>query len=652
LRRLGLCSVVIALVFGALAVRVTQLQVLSGDHYKAMALAQRLRTIPLTAERGSIFDRNGRDLAISVERSTVWADPTLVRDPGVYSAKLAPLVGVPRQTLYDRLADKSHRFVYIARTVDDSVAARVKQLALPGVGFVDEPYRTYPSGSVASTIIGRVGGEGHGLDGLEALYDSRLQGTSGELTVERDQHGHDIPGTQRRRVAAVPGTDMVLTIDQALQYEVENSLVDQVTATSAKGGMAVIVDVKTGDVVAMASVDGAGNGRPAHAALAADGDTNKPLTDLFEPGSTNKLITISTAIEQKKVGPDTMFNVPASISVGAEKSYTDAHRDHTEDRWSTTDILRESSNVGTIMIARSLSDQQLASALRRFGLGQKTAIQFPGQPDGLLLDPSKYYTTGHAASAIGYGVAVTAMQMVDVYGTFANGGVTVPPRLIDATIDAHGVRHDEPRLAGHRVISAATAATMGQMLTQVVTNGTGACASIRGYTVAGKTGTSRKPAPGGGYTSGTMASFVGFAPATNPRFASMIVLDEPQSQYGAVAAAPVFSEVVQDALTRYAVPPNDLGPQPQYDAARARAQHSGSDCNVPHGPALRQVLAEQAQARAAAQSQTQATTTSTTAATGGTTPATTGRTPANGKGSSPAGTAAADNVAADTSRTE
>ncbi len=617
LRRLGFCTVLVVVVFGLLSLRVTQLQVLSGDHYRAMALAQRLRTIPLSAERGSIFDRDGRDLAISVDRTTVYADPTLVPDPALYASKLAPVVGVAQQTLYERLADKSRRFVYIARTVDDSIAKKVKDLGLAGVAFVPEPLRQYPSGSLASTILGRVGTEGHGLDGLESLYDTQLQGTPGEITVERDQRGRDIPDTERRNVPARPGTDLVLTVDQGLQYQVESSLVDQVTATAAKGGMAVVVDVHTGDVVAMATVDGATNGVPAHAALAGE-DTNRPLTDLFEPGSTNKLITIATAIEHGKVGPNTEFDVPPSINVGAEKSYSDSHRVNGMERWSTTDILRESSNVGTIMIAKSsFTNDELAAALRNFGLGVRTPIDFPGQPNGLLLDPAKYYTTGLAASAIGYSVAVTAMQMVDVYATFANGGVTVPPRLLDATIDEHGDRQPIARTPGQRVISQKTATTMSQMLGEVVRNGTGACASIPGYTVAGKTGTSRKAAPQGGYTSGTMASFVGFAPAHDPRFAAIVVLDEPANEYGSVASAPVFSEIVQAALTQYRVPPDDAAAPKQYDTARAYAQEQGSNCAVPHGAALRQVLAQQAAAaQAAAQAKAAATTTPSTGVAG------------------------------------
>jgi cell division protein FtsI (penicillin-binding protein 3) len=593
------CTILVVIVFAALAFRITQLQVLSGDHYEAMALRQRLRTIPLNAERGSIFDRNGRDLAISIERASVYADPTLVADPALAASKLAPVVGVDQQTLYERLSDKSHRFVYVARTVDDATEEKVRDLGLAGVAFVPESQRQYPAGSVASTIIGRVGGEGFGLDGLEAHYDDELKGTPGEVVVERDQRGRDIPDTERKRIAARSGTDIVLSIDQALQYQVEQSLVDQVTATSAKGGMAVIVDVQTGDVLAMATVQGASAGAPAHAAQAGEA-TNRPLTDLFEPGSTNKLITIGAAIEQGKVGAHTEFDVPATIRVGNEHTYSDTHRENGTDHWSTTDILRESSNVGTIMIAQNLGKDALAQALRDFGFGEKTAIDFPGQPKGLLLDPDQYYATGLASSAIGYGIAVTAMQLVDVYTTIANHGVQVPPRLVDATIDEHGDRHDAPLAPGKRVISDKTAQTMTTMLGEVVRNGTGACAAIPGYTVAGKTGTSRKAAPHGGYTDQTNASFVGFAPAENPRLAGIVVLDEPANEFGSVAAAPVFSEIVQSALNQYRVPPTDVGETRQYDLARSHADDQGSNCTVLHGAALQEHLARKAAAAAAA----------------------------------------------------
>lgn len=612
-RRLGLCTLIVIVVFAVLTIRVTQLQVLSGDRYRALALDQRLRTIPLTAERGSIFDRNGRDLALSVERSSVYADPTLVTDAAMYAARLAPVVGEDQATLLARLSDRTRRFVYVARTVEDAVAKQVRALGLPGVGFVPEPKRQYPAGSVAAAIVGRVGGEGTGLDGLEAQYEDTLTGTPGELVVERDQHGREIPDTERRRVGARAGTDLVLTIDQALQFDAEQTLVDQVTATGAKGGMAVILDVRSGDVLAMATVQGATADGPPRPAVA--GEMNKPLTDLFEPGSTNKVITIANAMDRGLIGPSTPFDVPWEYWVNNFKQYHDDHQ-HPQERWSTTDILRESSNIGTIKIAQLMTNEQFAAGLRDFGLGARTPIDFPGRPAPQLLEPDNYYKTGLASSAIGYSVAVTATHMVDVYATIARGGLSLPPRLVDATIDADGNRTDARSEDGERVVSEATAAAMNTMLREVVRAGTGACAAISGYTVAGKTGTSRKLGPGGYIDGQTLASFAGFAPAEDPRFAAIVVLDNPSTQYGARAAAPVFSEVLQFALTQYRVAPTDTGDDTQYAAAQAKAESDFNDCTVPHGEALQQFLADQA-AEAAAQAQAEAeAATGTTVATG------------------------------------
>ena len=469
-------------------------------------------------------------------------------------------------------------------------------MKLPGIGFVPEPARSYPAGSVAAAVIGRVRSDGPGLDGIEHQYDSLLAGKSGELVVEQDPLGHDIPDTQQTRVEAQRGTDVVLTIDEDLQWQAEYSLLDQVKATDAKSGMAVVIDVTDGDVVAMATVNGATAKGPA--AVAGPGDANAPLTNLFEPGSTNKLITLSWALEHGHVSPSTKFEVPYSIRVPGQVggAYVDAEPHYgTKDgieHWTTADILRESSNVGTIKIAMKMKNQELGDGLRAFGLGKKTTVEWPYQPDGLLIPPSQYYSTGKYSSAIGYGVAVTAMQMLDAFTTIANGGVTRPPHLLDATIDAKGKRHPLVVPAGSRVVSANTAAVMTNMLQGVISNGTGACAAIQGYNIAGKTGTAKTLLPTGGYAaSATMASFIGFAPANNPRYATLVALDEKDLSYGGAVAAPVFAEIMQFALQQYGVSPTDLANK-QYSAAQATARAAGNSCVVPHGTALANALAQ------------------------------------------------------------
>jgi cell division protein FtsI (penicillin-binding protein 3) len=617
-RRLGVCSALLILGFGALAARVGQLQLANGGRYKQLSVKLARHSIPLSAQRGSVFDRNGRDLAMSIERTTVYADPSLVTDPVAEAARLAPLLHVGEPTLLRGLSDKGsasspRRFVYLAHTVSDGVAAAVQALKLPGIGFVPESARSYPAGSVAAAVIGAVHSDGSGAAGVETEYNSLLTGKPGMLVVEQDPLGHDIPDTQQTRVDAQRGTDVVLTLDEDLQWQAEYSLLDQVKATGAKSGMAVVVDITNGDVVAMASVHGATPTEPAR--VAGPGDNNAPLTDLFEPGSTNKLITLSWALEHGHISANTKFDVPYSIRVDPHvQPYRDAEPHFGVpggiEHWTTADILRESSNVGTIEIAKKMHNQELADGLRAFGLGTRTTIDWPYQPAGLLIPPSQYYATGKYSTAIGYGVAVTGMQMLDAFGTIANGGVSRPPHLLDATIDAKGVRHPAVVPDGTRVVSTNTATVMTDMLEGVVSNGTGACAAIPGYVVAGKTGTAKKALATGGYAdAATMASFIGFAPADHPRFATLVALDENNLSYGGEVAAPVFSEIMQFALQQYGVSPTDLG-NTQYTTAQATARAAANPCSVPHGADLAAALAR---LQAAAQARGQGSGTATTA---------------------------------------
>jgi cell division protein FtsI (penicillin-binding protein 3) len=590
-RRIGFCSALVIIVFGLLAARLAQLQVMSGDRYTRLAVAQTLHSVPISAERGSIFDRNGHDLALSIERPTVYADPTLVNDPAGEATQLAPVLGVDQTYLLKQLTAKPSRFAYLAHTVSDATAAAVKHLNLPGIGFTTESARSYPADALAGSVLGNVGSNGNGLDGIEYLYNAMLEGKPGVLQVDEDPDGHDIPNTAKTKVAAHRGTDLVLSIDEDLQWQAEQSLLDEVKATQAKGGMAAVVDVQTGDLLASATIEGANATTPVH--VAAPTEHNAPLTDLFAPGSTTKLITLSTALEHGDVTPTMPFSVPYSIKVDSNVApFYDAEW-HPTQEMTTADILRQSSNVGTIKIAERMTNQELADGVRAFGLGSKTSVPWPGQPNGLILPPTQYYATGKYSTAIGYGAAVTGMQMLDAFTTIANGGETRPPRLLDATIDASGERHDAAPTPGTRVVSPNTAQLMTNMMEGVVANGTGACAAVPGYPVAGKTGTSKTLGDGGQYSqTETMASFIGFAPADHPRFAAIVVLNEnnPTYQFGGASAAPVWSEIMQFALTQYGVPPTDAS-NAQYNSARAAAQYN---CSVPHGPQLAQIIANNA----------------------------------------------------------
>jgi cell division protein FtsI (penicillin-binding protein 3) len=557
-RRAMALLIVLSIGLSAIILRLTQVQAVSADQYEKLGAGQRIRKITLAAERGAIFDRNGVDLALSVNQQTVWANPKVVTDPVAYAAKLAPVLGIDQKTLAERLGQKSHAFVYLARKVDDATADEVKKLELDGVDFVPESKRFYPSGTLAAPLIGSVGIDNDGLAGLEVQYDKKLAGKPGELVVEQDPQGRRIPQGYSRLEPAVRGSDLILSIDQSLQYELERALMDAVGAATAKGGLAIVEDTRTGSILAMANVtgDGAGAARPA-----GQGEKNRAVTDVYEPGSTNKVITMAGAIEQGLVTPETRLTVPDKLPM-ANAVFED-HEPHPPISWSVSDILVNSSNTGTIMVGQKLGKVELDRYLRAFGFGKKTNVGFPGEPAGLLLDPDHWYVTSMGTVPIGNGLAVSALQMLQVYVTLANGGMYKAPKLVEATIDADGVRHPVEGEAPHRVISPETAGKLSTMLTKVVQEGTGSNAVVPGYLAAGKTGTARKPLEGArGYSGNYVASFVGFVPAQEPRLAAVVVLDEPTPIYGGQVSAPVFARIMQYALRLERIPPPPGSPPP------------------------------------------------------------------------------------------
>ena len=555
-RRAMALLVVLSLGLSAVILRLTQVQAVSAAQYEKLGANQRIRKITLAAERGAIFDRNGVDLALSVNQQTVWANPKVVTDAAGYAAKLAPVLNLDKKVLTDRLSDKSHAFVYLARKVDDATADAVKKLNLDGVDFVPESKRFYPAGTLAAPLLGGVGIDNDGLAGLEVQYDKTLAGKPGELTVEQDPQGRRIPQGYSRLEPARRGSDLILSIDQSLQYELERSLIDAVTSSTAKGGMAIVEDTQTGSILAMANItgDGSGGARPSTST-----EHNRAITDVYEPGSTNKVITISGAIEDGLVTPESRLTVPDKLPM-ADAVFED-HEPHPPVSWSVTDILVNSSNVGTILIGEKLGKVRIDHYLRDFGFGKKTNVGFPGEPAGLLLDPDHWYVTSLGTVPIGNGLSVSALQMLQVYVALANGGMYKAPKLVEATIDADGVRHEVEPEAPHRVISDATAQKLNTMLAQNVLSGTGTNAAVPGYAAAGKTGTARKPLEGGrGYSGQYMASFAGFVPAQNPRLAAVIVLDEPTPIYGGQVAAPVFARIMQYALRLEKIPPPAVAP--------------------------------------------------------------------------------------------
>jgi cell division protein FtsI (penicillin-binding protein 3) len=547
-------AVLLAL-FGGLFVRVAQLQTVSPERLVAFGEDQRTVQVPLPAPRGSLLDRNGEILALSVNRPTVWADPREVAAPEATANALGPVLGIEDARLTELLTAEGG-FAYLARQVEPDVADTVMDLGLAGIHVMDEPARVNPADGVAPSLLGRVDVDHVGIAGIEERYDDRLQGRPGELVVERDLEGNTIASGDRRQVAPIRGQDLTLTIDRTLQHLAEQTLLDQVAAVGARGGMAVIAEPSTGDVLAMANIVDDPDDGSAGPVVSTD---NTSVTSVFEPGSIAKIITVAGALEDGAVTPDRQYDVPSRLYVD-DAEFSDAH-EHGTSRWSVTDILTESSNVGTIMVAGDLGEERLDHYVRSFGFGSSTGVGLAHESEGLLLPLEGWTATSLSTIALGQGISVTALQTAAAVNVIANGGTYVAPRLVAAVGDDTGEAEPTSPSPARRVVSERTARQMAAMMTSAVDDGTGSAAAIDGYTVAGKTGTARKPLDTGGYEDADgnyryVATFTGFVPANRPALSVTVIIDEPTTDiYGGTVAAPVFRRLAEDGLRRLGVPP-------------------------------------------------------------------------------------------------
>jgi cell division protein FtsI (penicillin-binding protein 3) len=578
---------VVLVLFVIVIGRTAQLQLFENARYAQLGESQRVHPVTLPAERGSVFDRDGNDLALSVPQKTVWADPRLVTDPEGTAATLSPIIGVDAPTLVGKLMTPG-AFVYLARQVPDAAAAQVEALKLPGVELLDESKRFLPSGTLARSLLGSVDIDNKGISGLESQFDSTLTGTPGQLVYEQDPTGRTIAAGEHRLDPARPGDDLVLTIDQALQFEAEQALADKITEMGAKGGTAIVSDPRTGEILAMANMEAQPDGPPVSSS------NNKALTTVYEPGSASKVITLAAALEEGVATPATELTVPDHLKV-ADGMFSD-HDPHPTEQMNLTDIMATSSNIGTIMLGQGLGAERLDAYQRRFGYGTATALKFPNESAGLMLPLKDWSGTSIGTIPIGQGVAVTAMQMLQAFNVIAEGGRYVDPKLVLATIDASGNRHATAPAASHPVVSSRTAGEVRDMMTAVVNAGTGREAAIAGYSVAGKTGTARKPQPNGGYVDGAgnphyVTTFAGFVPAEDPRISAIVVLDEPTKDiYAADTAAPVFSRIASYALRRFQIAPPTVAlhstvPAPKLTEPTATIGADGAD-KVRSAPAL------------------------------------------------------------------
>jgi cell division protein FtsI (penicillin-binding protein 3) len=540
-------AMVLALV-GVIA-RLVVLQV--GDHQAlaAQGLQQRVHPTDLPAERGAIVDRTGVPLAITLEARDIYADPRYVTDPIGEAAKIARVLSLRVRDVERRLQTPDSTFVYLGRQVDVNVADRLGSLGLPGIGFLEVPKRYYPAGPLAPQVLGFVGVDATGLAGLEFEYENVLAGTAGTRTVELDGDGLPIASGMEIVEPAITGRTLVTTLDREVQYLAQEALRRAVKENHAKGGTIVVMDARTGDVYSMASYpwfDPNDFERANREAV-----RNRAVTDMFEPGSVNKVVTAAAALESGAVGVREIFQVPWWMHVGGY-TVNDAEEHPVQDM-TLGDIVAHSSNIGSAMVAERVGSAELASVLARFGYGTPTGVGFPGEAGGVVPELLNWTDITRATVSYGQGISMTPLQMAAVYATVANGGMWVQPRLVRGTSGADGRLEEAPRAPSRRVLSEDTATMLTRMLASVVETGTGGAAQIPGYQVAGKTGTARKLVDGR-YVRRYMASFVGFLPASDPRVVIVVSIDEPRTVYGGVAAAPVFSEIARHVIQRLAIP--------------------------------------------------------------------------------------------------
>lgn len=530
--------------------RLVLLQGLDGTAYAAAASADRLREDVLAATRGQILDTDGNPLAYTVSARKIYADPSLVEDAVTAATALTGVLGVPVNELVDKM-QADNRYQVLAERLDPAVAVQAMDLDLAGIGVEIQPLRLYPAGPIGAQVVGFTGSDGSGLAGIEQTYNDLLTGIPGTASYEVGRNGAVIPAGQRSDQPAVPGGSVRLTIDQDVQFRLQQQLDAQCADGSTENAQGVILDIGTGQVLAMATC----RSFDPNSAADADEDTlgNGAVSGILESGSVAKAMTMSAAIQEGIVRPDDVRLTADSITVGST-TVRDAHP-HEAINYTVTGILAKSSNVGTIGIARELGNERLEQYLRAFGVGETTGIELPGESPGILVPHADWSIAQSINIPIGQGFAVTTLQMASIYQTIANGGVRIPPRIVESTTSADGTVTETQQPEGVRVLSAETAATMAYMLEAVVGDGgTASNAVIEGYRVAGKTGTAQRPNPacscyaGGGY----WTTFAGFAPADAPRFVMSVMLQRPDS---GVRPGPVFQDVMTFVLAHEAVPP-------------------------------------------------------------------------------------------------
>ena len=538
--------------FIALASRAFQLQILSGKELKDLAEKQHTQTLLLQPERGIIFDRNGEKMAATIMADSVCADPSKIDNPGEVAGRLAAILQTDKTVLQKKLSGAKN-FCWLARRIAPEQANLVQELGVDGIFIIKEPKRYYPSGELAGHLIGFVGMDATGLEGLELRYDRYLKGAPEKLIWTRDAKGKRLyPRVERPETVQKENFNLVLTIDNRIQHLVESHLKTAVKDKGAKGGFAIVMDPRTGEILALANELGFDPNR--FSAVNPATGKNKAITDCFDPGSTFKPFLAAAALEEGAVKETDLFNCENGHYAIADRVFHEAQRKR-HGTLSVHDILKYSSNIGAIKISEKLGKEKFYQYIRKFGFGDKTGIDLPGEVSGLLRPVEKWTRVDAATVAFGQGISVTAIQLITALSSVANQGVLMKPFIVRGLMDRKGniVQAYHPTVV-RRAISTETAKRLTAILTDVVgmEDGTGKRAGIVNVAVAGKTGTSQKfDFSRRVYsTERVKTSFMGFFPAEDPQIAILVSLDEPQrDRWGGVAAAPVFKNIGEQLLT-------------------------------------------------------------------------------------------------------
>ena len=564
--RVALIGGVLALCGVALVARAFHVQVIDNEFYLEQGDARALRELPIATSRGMITDRNGEPLAVSTPVASLWANPPELLEHADRIGELAAALSVPAETLASRVSQRADKeFMYLRRRISPAAADEVLDLGIPGVYSQREYRRFYPQGEALAHVLGFTNVDDRGQEGLELAFDEWLSGTPGAKRVIRDGQGRIIANVDLLR-APEPGKDLVLSIDRRIQYLAFRELRRAITEAKAAAGSVVILDVHSGEVLAMANL-------PSYNPNQLDGQAgdarrNRAVTDVVEPGSTMKPITVAAALEQRLVTPDTIVDTsPGYMSI--DRFTISDFRNY--GALTTTGLLTKSSNVGSVKLVRQLEDDYYYEFLKRFGFGSKPGSGFPGEASGLLAAPRQWSGTTKATMSYGYGLSATPLQIAVAYAALANGGKRIAPTFVKG-----GATEAE------EILDPALADTLVHMM-QTVTEpgGTATGGAVLGYHVAGKTGTSRKFSSSGGYSRDYVALFAGIVPVENPRFAMVVLIDEPDASKGhgyggGATAAPVFKSVMEGALRLMDVPPDDIE---TWIAAQSKAR--GKDGNPP-----------------------------------------------------------------------